>query len=318
MHYLFKTFVCLFLFSLASLQLAAQCSNISNPNRVPADNHIFSGQSFGQSIVASAACYGGNQFTKFSFMAQGNSPTLFDLRIFQGQTVSGTPRYMQTGISLSPPYGGKLTIELTGGTGDLTFVDGQTYTFLLTGRGGNLIAYVSDNATPGQVYLKDGFDSGKDLLFEIGTGQCSNISNRNRVRADNHIFSGQSFGQSIVADAACYGGNTFSEFSFWSQGNSPTRFDLRIYEGQTVTGTPRYTQTDISLPPANMGGKLTIELKHGTGDLSFVDGDTYTFLLSGKGGNLIAHVSEDATPGQVYLKIGFDSGKDLLFEVKAK
>lgn len=147
------------------------------------------------------------------------------------------------------------------------------------------------------------------------SAQCSNIDNRNRVRADNHIFSGMSFGQSIVIDTNCYPGSQFSQFSFWAQGNSPFKFDLKIYAGQKATGTPRYTQTDISFPPTNFGGKLTVDLKGGIGDLSFEPGQTYTFIMTGKGGNLIAHVSNNATPGQVYMKTGFDSSKDLLFEV---
>ena len=150
------------------------------------------------------------------------------------------------------------------------------------------------------------------------SAQCSNINNKNGVRADNHVFGPNSFGQSIVADVECLGGNEFREFSFWSQGNSPTRFDLRIYQGQTVSGTPMYTQKAISNPPTNFGGKLTVKLEGGTGSLRFRNGETYTFKISMTGGNLIAHVSGDATPGQAYLKTGFDSGKDLRYEIKAR
>ncbi len=154
------------------------------------------------------------------------------------------------------------------------------------------------------------------FAYSQGSAQCSNINNRNSVKADNHIFSGQSFGQSIYIDTTCYKGNKFTQFSFWANGNSTTTFDLKIYAGQTTSGTPRYTQTKISLPAANRGGKLTVDLVGGTGDLSFVNGQTYTFVLTGRGGNLIAHVSDDATPGQAYLKTGFDSTKDLRYEVE--
>ncbi|MEN1786432.1 MAG: hypothetical protein AAGF77_15050, partial [Bacteroidota bacterium] len=296
----------------------AQCSNTNNSSHVRADNHIFSGQSFGQSIVANASCFDGNVFTEFSFSAQGSSPTKFDLKIYEGQSASGTPRYTQTNISFPPPNRGtKLSVELIGGTGDRTFVSGKTYTFILTGRGGNLIAHVSNNATPGQAYLKTGFDREKDLLFEVGVAKCGNIPNRNKVNGDNHIFSGQSFGQSILIDttSACYAGSRFTSFSFSGQGSSPTKFDLKIYEGETVSGTPKYTQTGITFPPPNRGGTLSVELTGGTGDLSFYIGQVYTFVLTGKGGNVIVHLSNDVTDGQAYLKTGFDSGKDLLFVV---
>ena len=154
------------------------------------------------------------------------------------------------------------------------------------------------------------------FIYAQVSAQCGNINNRDKVRADNHIFSGQSFGQSIVIDSACYGGNKFTQFSFSAQGSSSTKFDLKIYAGQTSSGTPRYTQTNISLPAANRGAKLTIDLADGTGDLSFVNGQTYTFILTGREGNLIAHVSNQATSGQAYLKTGFDSTKDLLYEVE--
>ena len=64
MNYLLRFIVCAVVCLLSGLQLSAQCSNIANKNRVQANNHFFSGDSFGQSIVADAACYSGNHWNQ--------------------------------------------------------------------------------------------------------------------------------------------------------------------------------------------------------------------------------------------------------------
>lgn len=168
---------------------------------------------------------------------------------------------------------------------------------------------------------------------------CSNIANRARNNTgQNHVFGNQPFGQTILADPACLGGNTFSTFSFSSQGNSPTKFDIAIYEGEvipTITAgslspAPRYLQTNIRNKPTNRGGNLIVDLKEAKSgasisatysDRSLEANKYYTFVViiarSG-GGNLIAHTSPDATPGKAFFKGTAYPGSDLVFEVKAE
>ena len=158
------------------------------------------------------------------------------------------------------------------------------------------------------------------------SAQCSNInssSTKDRLNPNTHVFGNMSFGQSIAG--SCFSGNHITKFSFWSQGNSSTKMDLKIFEGnsQTVSGTPIYTQSSVQLPPANFGGKLTIELDRAVPTQS---SKTYTFVMtlaSSGGGNLIAHVSDDKySGGQLYLKKeaanGFNSKYDLRFEVETE
>ncbi|NRB51379.1 MAG: hypothetical protein HRU41_27155 [Saprospiraceae bacterium] len=156
------------------------------------------------------------------------------------------------------------------------------------------------------------------------SAQCSYINGPSAQGAPNtQVFGNDSFGQSIKG--SCFSGNQITKFSFWSQGNSPTKLHLKIYEGnsQTVSGTPIHTQNDIPLPPANFGAKLTITLDKPV----FVQSSkTYTFVLTirnGGGGNLIAHVSNNKySGGSLYLKKGgsggFNAAYDLRFEVETK
>lgn len=157
---------------------------------------------------------------------------------------------------------------------------------------------------------------------------CSNMANKQRNNTkSNHVFGKDFFGQSIQADHACLEGNTFSTFSFWSQGNSPTKFTLNIYEGEIDPSrplpAPRYTQPNIQNKPTNRGGKIKVDLDARYGDLSAVQGTYYTFLItmaSSGGGNLIAHSSPNvaAIAGKAYLKNAAYANTDLIFEVAAK
>ena len=154
------------------------------------------------------------------------------------------------------------------------------------------------------------------------SAQCTNINGPSAQGAPNtQVFGNDSFGQSI--QGSCFSGNQITKFSFWSQGNSPTKMSMKIYEGssQTVSGTPIYTQNNISLPPANFGGKLTINLAN---PVAVQSSKTYTFVMtinSSGGGNLIAHVSDNKySGGSLYLKKGgsggFNAAYDLRFEVE--
>lgn len=135
------------------------------------------------------------------------------------------------------------------------------------------------------------------------SAQCipSTLKNQSNAKG-GHVFGSDSFGQS-VKPSACAAGSTFSAFSFWANGNSPTKMNLVVYEGDGIEGAVVYEQEDISLPPGNRGGKLSIQLEggaeHGTG-LKIDPDKFYTFMLtiaSRGGGNLIAHATQDATNG---------------------
>jgi len=151
------------------------------------------------------------------------------------------------------------------------------------------------------------------------SAQCSNIDSPSAKNMPNtQVFASMSFGQSI--SGSCFTGSQIGGFSFWSQGNSRTKMDLKIYEGssQTDSGTPLYTETGIELPPANFGGKLTVNFKS---PVAVKSNKVYTFIFTGAGGNLIAHISDDKySGGQFYLNKdgsgGFNANYDLRFEIE--
>lgn len=155
------------------------------------------------------------------------------------------------------------------------------------------------------------------------SAQCSNInaaSTKDRPNPNTHMFNQQSFGQSIAG--SCFSGNQITKISFWSQGNSPTKMNLKIYEanGQTVSGNPIYTHPqEISSPPTNHGGKLSVTLAQ---PVAVQSGKTYTFVFTMTGGNQIVHISDNTySGGQFYQKKdgvdGFLSKYDMRFEVEA-
>ena len=170
------------------------------------------------------------------------------------------------------------------------------------------------------------------FLFVLGfqlSAQCiPSTLNKGSVKGAGHVFSGESFGQS-VKPSACAAGSKFESFTFWAQGNSPTKMGIKVYKGEGTSGQLVYEKDNIQSPPTNFGGPLPISLsggtEHGTG-LTIQSGTTYTFMMtipSSGGGNLIAHVTSGTSgDGRVYFNASrrpsapSDANLDLRYEVK--
>lgn len=88
------------------------------------------------------------------------------------------------------------------------------------------------------------------------------------------IAAGSTVGQSFEMNCA-NGDNAFKSFTINHQAPHYVNGTLRIFAGETYTGTPQYEQ-NISI--ANQGGNVheTIVLGGGTGSLMFVEGEMYT------------------------------------------
>lgn len=88
--------------------------------------------------------------------------------------------------------------------------------------------------------------SGSAMLLLLGghlnvQENCNNIDNRQSSNtSNNYITGGQPFGQTFKADASCLKGNAFSEISIRGNGNSSSRWDFSIYEGELIP-TASYT-----------------------------------------------------------------------------
>lgn len=124
--------LCVILFLGITLQSNAQCSNMKDYNGMTAT--IAKGSTVGQSFTISADCASGdNEFEYFEINHQSPWNNTFTLKIYEGENYTGTPRFTKENISMQA--GGantKFRIDLAGGTGDLSFETGQTYTFTLT------------------------------------------------------------------------------------------------------------------------------------------------------------------------------------------
>jgi len=152
------------------------------------------------------------------------------------------------------------------------------------------------------------------------TPVCDN-SSENTTGTYPQIFSGDKIGQSITADASCYSGNAFSKFSFWSNTNSPTSWTVEIFNGETASGSPIYSETNVVVVQSNLGGYSHVNLGTGqniTGSPVYVDGQVYTFIFTCTGGTIIAHKTGDTyAGGKAYDGSSFQAGEDLKFQIEA-
>lgn len=109
--------------------------------------------------------------------------------------------------------------------------------------------------------------------------QCSYMKDYHGIIAT--IAKGSTAGQSFKMEAGCTNGdNTFEYFEINHQSPWNNRLTVRIYEGKTFTGEPRYTQGNISINAAQANTKIKINLEGGDGDLSFEAGETYTITIT--------------------------------------
>ncbi|MEL6485485.1 MAG: hypothetical protein AAFP96_11650, partial [Bacteroidota bacterium] len=153
--------------------------------------------------------------------------------------------------------------------------------------------------------------------METGTLACNTLSGPFN---SSYTFSGgTTFGQSFVASSNCItaGHNEFDGIKIRTSGNGAGDVEVRIYEGQsTDVADLLYTNPSFSLSPGNAGTIQTIPLSGGTGNRSFIVGNTYTFILEKvNGGGVLLTTTDDAMLGAAYDGTSFDNAKDLIFDL---
>lgn len=127
----------------------------------------------------------------------------------------------------------------------------------------------------------------------------------------NNGVSGYSIGQSIFM-SGCNGFFRSIEFDRSDTGEELTA-ELKILNGQTFLGEPRYIQT-VTIPQTS--GPFTINFEGGTGDLSFFEDSQYTFILSNPTLQLEASTDIDSyANGQLFVEVGFINNDDLWFKL---
>ena len=158
----------------------SSCDNLAGTSPT---TFIGTNTQWGQTYIPTVACEGtNNQFESITFEREGNGTAVFTLEIFDGAVLSGTPKYTVTGLQTSQG-GGDPTWNLAGGTGDRTFVMGQTYTFLFTKTGGSGVQiHYSPDETSGQAINNGAFDPNIDLRFAVNSSSnaqgtsCDNLA----------------------------------------------------------------------------------------------------------------------------------------------
>ncbi len=281
----------------------------------------------GQSFVAQACTPGDNQFESIELVFGGNGSTDLTIEIFAGQDVEGTPLYTVSGV---PTIGsGNRILSLAGGTGDRTFVVGNTYTILLSPGGGGVTIATADGTsiTGGELFFGDmnsnsgnnlntEFDASRDLKFEIGTSQVQCVSNGSAVVSAPLL--GTSVGQSYIPTSLCIptGHDLFESVSFRTGGSGSGSVTVEIYNGRSVDALDLlYTAPAFAKPPGNGGTLHTINLAGGTGNRTFVLGQEYTFLFNYSSGGTTVSFTNDVMQGVSYNGSSFDAGNDLLFDI---
>ncbi|GIV30946.1 MAG: hypothetical protein KatS3mg029_0305 [Saprospiraceae bacterium] len=149
---------------LSSHLLVAQCTEAYLVGNTATPTGTDIGQSFTMSL-----CGNGN-FTQIGIVTLTNNSDV-TLRIYEGDGYSGTLKYTQTGISWSVSNPNTFFVNLSGGTGSLNYVNGQTYTFRFTVGGGTfqLLHHETGMYNGGQMYIGTTAQPSKDLNFEVVT-----------------------------------------------------------------------------------------------------------------------------------------------------
>lgn len=147
------------------------CDNLAG---TPPATSIAAGNLWGQTYIPTVACEGTNdQFESITLERAGNGTATYNLEIYDGATVSGTPKYTVSGLTTSQS-GGNPTWDLSGGTGDRSFVIGQTYTFLFTAVGGSGVSIrTSGDVTSGQAIENGSFLPSTDLRFAVNSSSSA-------------------------------------------------------------------------------------------------------------------------------------------------
>jgi len=268
-----------------------------------------SGQVHGQSITMNG-CSG--TFNSIELERRDAGAAIEDaiLMIFKGEDLTGTPLYRQEDVVI-PAGTGRFTVEFDASFGDLTFFDGEQYTFLFDNTPTWQLFVAGNNLyTEGRMYLNTAFNNDFDWWFQLSIDPLEAC--QEQLVVDNGS-SGQVHGQSVTM-TECNGLFNSIDMFRRDDGSEISNATISIYEGEDITSTPLYTQTNVTIPAGS--GKFRINFEGGKGSLAFEEGEQYTFLFNNlptwqlfvAGNNLY-------TDGRMYLNTAFNNDFDWWFKV---
>lgn len=93
---------------------------------------------------------------------------------------------------------------------------------------------------------------------------------------NNIPANGEIHGQSVTM-TGCSGFFSSIELDRGDNGGAINGATLNIYNGESITDPPIYTQTNVVIPATS--GLFTIDFLGGTGSLAFTEGNQYTFVI---------------------------------------
>lgn len=139
--------------------------------------------------------------------------------------------------------------------------------------------------------------------------QCSTIYNQNGTNVDTGS-TGFLYGQGFIAE--CDGSLEYVQFISNSTG-TVSAGTLNIYNGNTVAGTPLYTQTYPSITINNVGEPIRVNIDN---PLTLTQNSQYTFELTVDNSvNVLADLSNGYSGGTVFQDGTEVASADLIFEV---
>lgn len=271
-----------------------------------------SGQVHGQSITMNG-CNG--TFNAIELERRDNGAAIEDaiLMIYKGEDLMATPMYVQEDVVI-PAGSGKFTVEFDASNGDLSFFDGEQYTFLFDNTPTWQLFVAGNNLyTEGRMYLNTAFNNDFDWWFQLSIDPLEAC--QEQLVVDNGS-SGQVHGQSVTMDECSGMFNSIDMFRR-DAGSEITNATISIYEGENITSEPLYTQSGVTIPAGS--GKFRIDFNGGKGSLAFEEGKQYTFLFNNlPTWQLFVAGNDLYTEGRMYLNSAFNDDFDWWFKVNTE
>ncbi|MBL4605311.1 MAG: T9SS type A sorting domain-containing protein [Flavobacteriaceae bacterium] len=144
-------------------------------------------------------------------------------------------------------------------------------------------------------------------LSENALAQCSTTHNQNGWNVVSG--SGLLWGQGFIAE--CDGYLEYVQFISNSTG-TVSAGTLNIYNGNTVTGTPLYTQSHPSITITQVNDPIRVDI---TGGLSLVQNNQYTFEFTVDNVSVLGDIANGYAGGSVFQNGSEIPSSDFIFDI---
>ena len=268
---------------------------------------IYVGATYAQSFTAT--CSGNLDYFELATINTGTN-SAGTLNIYSGNTITETPIYSQ-----SYP---DITIETEGDpirfniTEAVALSMDEQYTFQVTLDNIYTKMELPGSYDGGSMWQNDNNNDATDLIFSVSIVESSpeELCNIDHSPTSTLTFAlNEVLAQSFTA--TCDGDMAYFELTSVNAGTVSSG-TLSVYNGNTTTGTPIYTQDHPELIITNPGDPITFNIT-GTVPLVLDNQYTFEFLVDGDVGILV-EIPSTYTGGTI-ISNGNDTGFDSVFFV---